>query len=87
MDVERLSGLCLDISTEWQNVQITYKNKHQKEKLVDISLIYTGSNGVYVFLEEKYKDDATLIYQELENLFRIRGDGLYLFFYNEDNKE
>ena len=40
-----------------------------------------------LFLEEKYKDDATLIYQELENLFRIRGDGLYLFFYNEDNKE
>lgn len=83
MDIEKLSNLCLDITTEWQEVQLSYKNRNFKEKIIMIPLVYTGSNGIYVFLEEKYKNDVNYIYQELERIFNIRGDGLYLFFYEK----
>lgn len=85
MDINRLSSLCLDISTEWQDIQITYKNKRYKEKTVIIPLIYTGSNGIYVFLPENNKNDILYIYQELEKTFNIRGDGLFLFCYKSND--
>lgn len=87
INIERLSNLCLDISTEWNDIQVTYRNKTYKEKTITIPLIYTGSNGIYVFLEEQYKKDVIFINQELEKMFGIRGEGLYLFFFAENNDE
>lgn len=85
MDLDRISNLCMSISTEWRDVQIIYKNKKGKDKSLIVPLLITGSNGIYIFIDELFKEDVKEIHQQLEKLFNIRNDGLYLFFYNSDN--
>lgn len=87
MDLDRISNLCMSISTEWRDIQIIYKNRRGKDKSLIIPLIITGSNGVYIFLDEYAKEDVKEIYQKLENVLNIRNDGLYLFFYKSINIE
>lgn len=85
MNLDRISGICLSISTDWRDIQIIYKNKRWRDVSLIVPLIIVGSNGVYVFLEKLYQKDVKEIYQQLENLLNIRNDGLYLFFFSDDN--
>lgn len=85
MDLDRISALCMSISTEWRDIQITYKNRKGREKSLIIPLIIAGSNGIYIFIEESNKKDVKEIYEHFEKLLNVRNDGIYLFFYNSDH--
>lgn len=83
MDIDRISDIALDITTEWRDVQVLYLGE-RKEKDVIVPLILSGSNGIYVFIDSKLIEDAKEIYLTLKNIFHLRDSELYLFFGGDD---
>lgn len=79
MDLNFISSLCY-ASEAWKNIPLTYKSLSGKEKSVQVPLILTGFNGVYVVCEGI--KDMPEIYQSIQHKLGIK-NGLFSFAWRE----